>query len=149
MIAVLLDIIYVLIFVLALPWLIFKAVRTGKYRAGLVEKFFGTVPARDTDRPCVWFHAVSVGEVLLLRRVVAALAERRPDAEIVISTTTNTGMEVGGTAAVLATIVQGIVVVSVFLAVAEGLRLGIAIEQNTRSREQPSLPEREGEGGGR
>ena len=94
MIAFLFDLVYVLILVLALPWLVFKAVRTGKYRAGLVEKFFGTVPARDTHRPCVWFHAVSVGEVLLLRRVVALLAERRPDVEIVISTTTNTGMEV-------------------------------------------------------
>ncbi len=94
MIAFLLDILYFLILVLALPWLVFKAVRTGKYRAGLSEKFLGTGPARDSDRPCLWFHAVSVGEVLLLRRVVAALVERRPDVEIVISTTTNTGMEV-------------------------------------------------------
>ncbi len=94
MIAFLLDILYFLILVLALPWLVFKAVRTGKYRAGLAEKFLGTGPARDSDRPCVWFHAVSVGEVLLLRRVVAALVERRPDVEIVISTTTNTGMEI-------------------------------------------------------
>jgi 3-deoxy-D-manno-octulosonic-acid transferase len=37
---------------------------------------------------------VSVGEVMLLRRVVAELAKRRPDVEIVISTTTNTGMDV-------------------------------------------------------
>jgi len=94
MFALLLDIVYVFILVLAFPWLAFKAVRTGKYRAGLAEKFFGTVPARDSDRPCVWFHAVSVGEVLLLKRVVAELARRRPDVEIVISTTTNTGMEV-------------------------------------------------------
>ena len=94
MIAFLLDILYFLILVLASPWLVFKAVRIGKYRAGLAEKFFGTGPARDSDRPCLWFHAVSVGEVLLLRRVVAALVERRPDVEIVISTTTNTGMEV-------------------------------------------------------
>jgi 3-deoxy-D-manno-octulosonic-acid transferase len=94
MIAFLLDIVYVVILVLASPWLIFKALRTGKYRAGLTEKFFGTVPARESDRPCVWFHAVSVGEVLLLRRVVAAIHERRPDVEIVISTTTYTGMEV-------------------------------------------------------
>ena len=31
------------------------------------EKFFGRAPHRIGDRPCVWFHAVSVGEVLLLR----------------------------------------------------------------------------------
>ena len=94
MFAFLLDIVYILGLLLASPWLIVKAIRTGKYRAGWREKLFGAVPLRASDRPCVWFHAVSVGEVLLLRRVVAALAQRRPDVDIVISTTTNTGMDV-------------------------------------------------------
>jgi 3-deoxy-D-manno-octulosonic-acid transferase len=92
--AFLLDIAYALILVLASPWLLFKAVRTGKYRTGLVQKFLGAVPTRDSGRPCIWFHAVSVGEVMLLRRVVAELTQRRPDVQIVISTTTNTGMDV-------------------------------------------------------
>ncbi len=91
--ALLLDIFYLLALVLAAPWLLYKAMRTGKYRAGLAQKFFGLVPPRESDRPCVWFHAVSVGEVLMLRRVVALFAQRRPDVDIVVSTTTNTGME--------------------------------------------------------
>jgi 3-deoxy-D-manno-octulosonic-acid transferase len=39
----------------------------------------------------VWFHAVSVGEVLLLRPLVAEMQRRRPRWDIVISTTTQTG----------------------------------------------------------
>jgi 3-deoxy-D-manno-octulosonic-acid transferase len=94
MVAFLLDIAYILVLIVAAPWLAFKAVRSGKYRTGLSHKLFGLVPARSTGRPCVWFHAVSVGEVMLLRRIVAAVGRQRPDVEFVISTTTNTGMEV-------------------------------------------------------
>ena len=44
--------------------------------------------------PCLWFHAVSVGEVLLLRPLVREMARRRPNWEVVISTTTSTGLAV-------------------------------------------------------
>ena len=53
------------------PCLLYRAVRSGKYREGWAEKFLGKAPLRIGDRPCVWFHAVSVGEVLLLRPIVA------------------------------------------------------------------------------
>ncbi len=43
------------------------------------------------ERPCVWFHAVSVGEVNLLATLLAEIRERRPDCQCVISTTTVTG----------------------------------------------------------
>ena len=46
------------------------------------------------DQPCLWFHAVSVGEVLLLRPLVCEMARRRPNWEVVISTTTTTGLAV-------------------------------------------------------
>ena len=45
-------------------------VRSGKYREGWWEKFWGDAPLRIGERPCLWFHAVSVGEVLLLRPLV-------------------------------------------------------------------------------
>ncbi|MGI9458326.1 MAG: 3-deoxy-D-manno-octulosonic acid transferase, partial [Aeoliella sp.] len=41
----------------------------------------------------VWIHAVSVGEVNLLATTLGELAQRRPDLEIVISTTTKTGYD--------------------------------------------------------
>jgi 3-deoxy-D-manno-octulosonic-acid transferase len=94
MVAFLFDIVYVVILLLASPWLAYKAMTAGKYRSGLGAKLIGTGPARLGGRPCVWFHAVSVGEVLMLRRVVTALAAGRPDVDIVVSTSTNTGMDV-------------------------------------------------------
>jgi 3-deoxy-D-manno-octulosonic-acid transferase len=39
----------------------------------------------------IWFHGVSVGEIHLLRQVVARYRQRHPDHECVISTTTDTG----------------------------------------------------------
>ena len=54
----------------------------------------GKAPLRIGDQPCLWFHAVSVGEVLLLRPLVHEMARRRPNWEVVISTTTSTGLAV-------------------------------------------------------
>jgi hypothetical protein len=51
MIAFLLDIVYLVVQVLASPWLVFKALRTGKYRTGWAEKLFGFAPIRTSDRP--------------------------------------------------------------------------------------------------
>ena len=43
-----------------------------------------------SGRP-VWFHGVSVGEIHLLRQVIAAFRRRRPDRPCVVSTTTDAG----------------------------------------------------------
>ena len=91
---ILLNTIYVLLLVIASPWLIYAAVRHGKYREGFAEKFLGLVPRREGDRPCVWLHAVSVGEVNLLETMLGAIRERHPGWHCVISTTTKTGMAV-------------------------------------------------------
>jgi len=88
----LLDLLYLALILLSLPWLAWQSVRKGKYREGLAAKFLGRVPRREGKKPCVWFHAVSVGEVNLLAPLLAALARRRPDWECVVSTTTMTGM---------------------------------------------------------
>ena len=90
----LLNLIYLgLVFVCA-PWLIYRAVRSGKYRDGWSEKVAGKAPLRIGERPCVWFHAVSVGEVLLLKPILSELSRRRPGWELVVSTTTHTGLAV-------------------------------------------------------
>lgn len=90
----LLDVVYLLVLLIASPWLIYKAVTTGKYRVGVWRKFWGLTPIRSGSRPCVWFQAVSVGEVLLLRPLLAGFRRRWPDWDIVLSTTTNTGFDV-------------------------------------------------------
>ncbi len=90
----LLDLIYLVLLITWAPVLIYQAWRTGKYRDGWAAKFLGRAPRRIGTRPCLWFHAVSVGEVKLLRPMVEELARRRPGWEIVVSTTTHTGLSV-------------------------------------------------------
>lgn len=87
-----LNAVYLLLILASLPWFLWAAWRKGKYREGYAEKFLGRVPVRTSDAPCVWLHAVSVGEVNLLGPLLQAITCRRPDVECVISTTTHTGM---------------------------------------------------------
>ena len=93
----LLNIAYLLFLVCAAPWLACQALRKGKYREGFAAKLLGRVPVRRSDRPCAWFHAVSVGEVNLLVPLVARFSERYPAWECVISTTTMTGYRLAQT----------------------------------------------------
>ena len=90
----LLNLIYLIALAIYSPVLLWKNWRLGKYRQGWASKFWGKVPRRIGDRPCFWFHAVSVGEVRLLRPLVEGLARRHPDWDLVISTTTPTGLSV-------------------------------------------------------
>jgi len=90
----LLNLIYATLLAACSPLLLYRSIRTGRYREGWREKFLGQAPLRIGDRPCVWFHAVSVGEVLLLKSVIGELQRRRPNWEVVISTTTQTGLAV-------------------------------------------------------
>lgn len=91
---VVLNVIYLAALLVCAPWLVYRAVRSGKYRDGWSEKVLGKAPLRIGDRPCVWFHAVSVGEVLLLKPILKELARRRPGWDLVVSTTTPTGLAV-------------------------------------------------------
>ena len=88
------NLIYVLLVVIFSPWLLWRAIRQGKYRTGYREKLLGLVPRRATEdrRPCVWFHAVSVGEVNLLAPLLRRIAQERPEWECVLSSTTPTGL---------------------------------------------------------
>jgi 3-deoxy-D-manno-octulosonic-acid transferase len=89
--AYLLDAAYLFALLLASPWLLWRSLRTGRYREGLGAKLLGLVPERTSAGPCVWLHAVSVGEVNLLGTLLAELASARPDWQCVVSTTTQTG----------------------------------------------------------
>ena len=75
------------------PWWLWRMATTHKYRAGLGERL-GRVPARLREagaRPLIWLHAVSVGEVLAVTRLVAEMDRALPGYRLVISTTTRTG----------------------------------------------------------
>ncbi len=80
--------------VVGAPWWLWKMATTHKYREGLRERL-GRVPAlKDTrGRPVIWLHAVSVGEVLAVSRLVGELDRAFPEYQLLISTTTRTGQE--------------------------------------------------------
>lgn len=95
-VAYLLNLIYLGLLVLLSPLLIYSAIVKGKYRQGFAEKFLGLAPRRDGDAFCLWFHAVSVGEVNLLKPLIDRIKTIHPDWECVISTTTKTGYALAG-----------------------------------------------------
>ncbi|MFL5242561.1 MAG: 3-deoxy-D-manno-octulosonic acid transferase [Gemmataceae bacterium] len=91
-----LDAVYLFALLILSPWLVYKAITTGKYRRGLLSKLTGHVaPLGFSRQPSalsrVWFHGVSVGEIHLLRQVVTRFRLRHPECQVVISTTTDTG----------------------------------------------------------
>lgn len=89
-----LNLIYLLLILAVSPVLIYRRWTQGKYREGWSQKLWGNVPVRKVESPCLWFHAVSVGEVLQLEPIVASWKQNHPEWDIVISTTTNTGLQV-------------------------------------------------------
>ncbi|MGH9566822.1 MAG: 3-deoxy-D-manno-octulosonic acid transferase, partial [Candidatus Angelobacter sp.] len=79
--------------VAGLPFWLFQAIRNGKYTHGLGERF-GRVPGRllkTLHQPTIWIHAVSVGEVFAISKLVAHIQEGLPQYRIIVSTTTDTG----------------------------------------------------------
>jgi 3-deoxy-D-manno-octulosonic-acid transferase len=76
----------------AAPWWLFRMATTQKYRAGLLERL-GWVKSFKVEpsRQLIWIHAVSVGEVLAVSRLVNALDAALPEYFVAVSTTTRTG----------------------------------------------------------
>jgi 3-deoxy-D-manno-octulosonic-acid transferase len=100
MILLLYNLALLVVLVAGAPWWLFRIVTTHKYREGLRERL-GHVPARlrmqlaglSCERPVLWVHAVSVGEVLAVSRLVKTLDAALPGYRIFVSTTTRTGQE--------------------------------------------------------
>jgi 3-deoxy-D-manno-octulosonic-acid transferase len=81
--------------IVSLPWWIWQMFRSGKYRAGLLERF-GRVPDHlrlGPRHPTIWVHAVSVGEVLAISGLIQALREQNLTYRVVVSTTTASGQK--------------------------------------------------------
>ncbi|MFK7740656.1 MAG: 3-deoxy-D-manno-octulosonic acid transferase [Planctomycetota bacterium] len=63
----------------------------GGQRTSMRERMGFVSPRAAADRPLVWIHGVSVGEVKAASNFVAELRRARPDLDLVISTTTPNG----------------------------------------------------------
>jgi 3-deoxy-D-manno-octulosonic-acid transferase len=90
----LLNGLYLLLLTAIAPVLIYRRITQGKYRRGWYEKLTGRLSRQHPDRICLWFHAVSVGEVLQLQKVLEETEARFPSAELFITVTTETGYDV-------------------------------------------------------
>lgn len=80
------------------PWFLYQAVRYRKYIGSLAQRM-GYLPVSfnlDADES-IWIHAVSVGEALTARALLADLRERYPGLRIFLSTTTLTGQQIART----------------------------------------------------
>jgi 3-deoxy-D-manno-octulosonic-acid transferase len=77
-----LDLAYLLVFILLSPlWLLLLILKPAM-RAGLRERF---VPAAGPMKNTVWLHGSSAGEIDLLRPLLARIQKQFPDSNIVIS----------------------------------------------------------------
>ena len=88
------NVVYGLLLCLVSPIVLWRAVRHGRYRRGIAEKLLGRLAPVDDDRPVVWFHAVSVGEVLQLTQLIEGFRREHADRyAIVVTTSTDTGYD--------------------------------------------------------
>ena len=82
------------LFCFFLPKLLIDLLLRRKTKSWMQERFFPKplLTPPDDDRPLIWVHAVSVGEVMAVEPVLRKLLEER-SCRIVLSTVTITGME--------------------------------------------------------
>lgn len=87
---------------LSLPYWLYQILRHRKHVRGLAERL-GKVPARvlrggrsipdAAAPPVIWVHAVSLGEVLAVSRLVSEMRRAFPQHRVLVSTTTDTGQD--------------------------------------------------------
>lgn len=94
------NIAYSFALLLLSPVIVYRAVRHGRYRRGLREKLLGLLPTtagkkdQTGQKPTVWFHAVSVGEVLQLPKLIAEFqTATKQQFQPVVTTSTDTGYD--------------------------------------------------------
>jgi 3-deoxy-D-manno-octulosonic-acid transferase len=80
------------------PWFLYQAMAYRKYVGNFAQRM-GRLPVSfnlDGDES-IWIHAVSVGEALTARALIADLREQYPALRIFLSTTTLTGQQIART----------------------------------------------------
>jgi len=85
------DFLYLLAIVFISPKIIYRMIRQGRYRTGWGQRL-GKIRRLAPEKRCIWIHAVSVGEVNATKTLIPKLKESFGDYEIVISSTTDTGL---------------------------------------------------------
>ena len=96
----LLNVVYLVLALLALPWVVWRRFAGGRPVAAPWLRFTGAIrPLPPTTGARIWLHGVSVGEVQLLAVLAAEIrrqaGERGTEIDCVVSSSTTTGLEVG------------------------------------------------------
>ena len=85
------NVLYILAIILYSPKIIYRMIFQNRYRSGWGQRL-GKITRKNLEKKCIWIHAVSVGEVNATKTLIAALENQFSDYEIVISSTTDTGL---------------------------------------------------------
>lgn len=91
------NLLFSVVYFLMLPKFLFRMWKRGGYRKDFMQRFGiydAETRARLSDRPRVWIHAVSVGEVFVALKFIEELRKQASDVAFVLSTTTSTGHKV-------------------------------------------------------
>jgi 3-deoxy-D-manno-octulosonic-acid transferase len=84
-----------IVYAAAIPYFLYQAIRYRKYIGTLDQRLGFLPPAFNLDgEESIWIHAVSVGETLTARALVADLKQRYPGLRLFLSTTTIAGQQV-------------------------------------------------------
>ena len=90
------EFLWLLALALGSPWWVGRALFDARFRSMVIERwmlrFPKLPPSRGRERLLI--HGVSVGEVKCAQALVRALEESHPELEVVISSSTDTGLEV-------------------------------------------------------
>src|SRR5215471_6028167 len=92
------SVLTLVLFLVVSPYFLYQAIRYKKYLGSLRERL-GLLPISfnvDAEQS-IWIHAVSVGEALTARALVADLKQRYPRLRLYMSTTTMPGQQVAKT----------------------------------------------------
>lgn len=87
------DSFYLTASLLGSPYLLFKMLTSKRYRSGLNQRL-GITTDRVSNKPGIWVHGASVGEVITAKSIIERIDEEFPEWETFISATTNTGLSV-------------------------------------------------------
>ncbi len=85
------NIALLLLFIVSLPKVLWQWMTLGKYRESLPARLGLTLPEIPPGKKVIWIHAVSMGETRAVIPFFRLVQKEFPDAEIVISSTTETG----------------------------------------------------------
>jgi 3-deoxy-D-manno-octulosonic-acid transferase len=86
---ILYDFVFLIFILISLPVYLFK----GKFHRGFLRRLGALPKGLALERP-IWIHAVSVGEAVLMRGLIARLRASYPSKSFVISTVTPTGNKI-------------------------------------------------------